>query len=181
MKDFKEITKESFDVLIEAVYEKGYDKGLEDGINKVNTYDADLKAEAYNKGLEDAWNITRKIYYCESDGGYSYDELDKIFGTKSCQRILKSFTAFEVMEKVKAYEEKQKQDDEIKVGDEIYNKKYGKAVVLGISSSTNFIDILTDDGSVFEKVSPLFIKTGRHFDQIENIKKMLQEETSVNE
>lgn len=74
-------------------------------------------AEAYHRGLDDAWKAARNISMLESDGGYSWKEMKSIFGTDSASEIYVRHTAAEAINKIKAYEEKQ--NDKIVVGDEV--------------------------------------------------------------
>lgn len=173
MKDYNKLS--AFDSVVNG-YDQGYEDGHEDGINAVNTYDADLKAEAYNKGLEDAWNVTKKIYDGECDGGYSYDELDEIFGTRSCHHILESFTVFEAVEKVKAYEEKQMQYDEFKVGDEVYQLNESYRYVISAFIDDDRAVLISKHGNWGTGPLNTLKKTGRHFDQMNEILEKLEEE-----
>jgi len=75
---------------------KIYQKGYEDG--------ARCQYEVqYQKGLDDSWNMMK--YIC---GGR--ERLLKAFGTISITKIITDNTASEAIEKIRAYEEKQKQD-----------------------------------------------------------------------
>lgn len=84
-------------------------------------------------------------------------------------------TVAEAINKIKAYEEKQKADDEIKVGDEVKTQE-GIIFVVTKVTVNNLLVGLTNDGShcIFEidKV----IKTGRHFDIDKILKQMKVEE-----
>ena len=82
--------------------------------------------EAYQRGLDDAWEAARKICLGKEDGGISNGELLEIFKVGSDYTALKKYSASEVIEKLKAYEEKQKADDEIKVGGERMKAKIVK-------------------------------------------------------
>lgn len=74
--------------------------------------------EAYQRGLTDAWETARKIVLSVDDGGLSVYDVSKIFGDESSHYVLKNYSAAEAIEKLKTFEEKQKADAEIKVGDE---------------------------------------------------------------
>ena len=121
---------------VKAQIRKAYNKGYADG--KADTPFTDTEEaekKAYDRGLDDAWNMARKIIQYAVDGGYSPDALREIFGESIIQLIFKHNTAAEALAKIKAYEDKQKQDAEIKVGDEIVYSDGIKGVVVGISNT----------------------------------------------
>ena len=71
--------------------------------------------EAYNKGLNDAWELARKIVLREYDGGMSVKDFYNIFDkTMADEDVLKKFTPQEALAKIAAYE---KEQAEIKAGD----------------------------------------------------------------
>lgn len=98
--------------------EEAYKKGFEAGQHEATTLE-------YQQGLDDAWEAAKKIFGYETDGGLPLDELRNVFGVKGvpfCTAdILRTNTASEAIAKLKAYEEQQKADAEIKVGDEVRN------------------------------------------------------------
>lgn len=75
-----------------------YDKGYEDG----NT-------EAYQQGLNDAWECVKKLFLTPSeyDGALGGTEIKSIFGT-NMYNILKCATPSDVIAKIKEYEDEQK-------------------------------------------------------------------------
>lgn len=118
--------------------------------------------DAYNKGLNDAWELVKKIVGSPSDGGYTCNELVEIFGIVN-KSILNAYTPQEALAKVKEYK------DKIKVGDVIRLKGNTHEAIV---TRANEIDIyyLFRDGSCgrcgrfyAEKDSE---KTG-HFDSID--------------
>lgn len=122
--------------------------------------------DAYQRGLDDAWECARKLYL----NGACKDLFGEYFNT-----FIKNHTAQEAIEKLKAYEEKQKADEEIKVGDE----------VVEIQSSARFcvthfwvnnhgekgVSGFNHECSAFQDTFDKVKKTGRHFD----IEKILEE------
>lgn len=168
MKNYNDIVGQQTDIsrLVELVYSKGYDKAYND--RKIEEeFDEDrAKAinEAYQNGLNDAWECAKKIVLHCNDGGYSHKELRDIFTESSWEDIVKHMSAFEAIAKIKEYEVKKKADDEIKVGDEVMVDERCM-IVLGIDSGKwkhlwcpsngfTYNDILTSE----------MTKTGRHFD-----------------
>ena len=138
MKDYKNIEhmRNRNDSLIWERMKRCYDYGYEDGQKEKPQAIYEMKAEAYNKGLNEAWEAAKKIIEIVSKGGYRYDELSKIFGTVDFQLIFRLNTANEALAKIKAYEEKQKQDAEIKVGYEVYNiDRENKRIVTAIDGN----------------------------------------------
>lgn len=162
------------------LFENGYDQGYMDG--KADTPFTDTEEaenKAYNRGLNDAWNMARKIIlYDADDGVYSPDVLREMFGTSAIQLIFKYNTVAEAIAKIKEYEDKQKQDAEIKVGDEVVlNDDYGneKAIVLVKDKNPYPYSVLIQEGTNrWIKENAIERKTGRHFDQIAEVLKELR-------
>lgn len=134
--------------------------------------------EAYQRGLDDAWEAARKIVYMWTRMGN--DEILAIFGIterighSTIHSLFGKQTVNEAMLKLEAYEEKQKADDEIKVGDEVYLKDEGinggKGLILRIDNETCTV-MWAKNGSAGLWYADKFVKTGRHFD----IDKILEE------
>ena len=79
---------------IKNEYQRGYDEA------KVEFYN-----NRYQEGLDDAWIIARKII-CGGIGDYTKEQLREIFGNGNQYAILKHFTIFDVIKKIKEYENK---------------------------------------------------------------------------
>ena len=105
-------------------YERGYEEGLKRGEDIEQANAAETKKEVakqnYERGLNDAWECTRKI------GKVNWLTLKQIgFEIKDKEKnpswdVVMEYSASEAITKIKDYEEKQKQtDDKIKVGDEV--------------------------------------------------------------
>ena len=78
--------------------------------------------EAYQRGLNDAWEAAKKNYLPEDHGGLGYKTRMKVFDTDNIGWIFKNLSASEAIEKIRAYEEKKeteeaKKETEIKVED----------------------------------------------------------------
>ena len=65
---------------------------------------------AYEKGLNDAWECARKIMLSDEDGGIAHIDIQKIFGGSYYQAMM-NYSASEVIVKLKEYEEKQEPKD----------------------------------------------------------------------
>lgn len=162
MKDYKRI-----DLIWERM-KRCYDFGYEDGKADtpfIDTEEAEKKA--YGRGLDEAWEAVRKIIEDVVDGGYSSDVLREIFGVSTVQSIFKLNTASETIAKIKEYEDKQKQDAEIKVGDEVKHQGF-RSVVVRIADDC--IYTISECGTTpkYCKDDDL-VKTGRHFDEIAEV------------
>lgn len=171
MKDYKRIEnmRNLNESLIWERMKRCYDYGYEDG--KADTPFTDTeKAEkkAYERGLDEAWKVATKIIEPADDGEYSFNALHTIFGESSIRSILKHNTAIEAIDKIKAYEDKQ--DAEIKVGDEVIVEHDGatkRAVIF--DKQYGLYIALDSDGTIHEGVKEAFTKTGRTFPQIVEI------------
>lgn len=146
--------------------------------NASGGYGAVVKGEKhetsdYERGLNDAWIMARNIVISEKDGGIPYAQLASMFHTSDIKKILRDYSVFQAEEKLKALEEK----NEIKVGDEIVYKDGVKGVVVGISNNGQ-ISVLNDKYAVPQLlIKNDATKTGKHYDQIEEVLKQMQEET----
>ena len=139
-----------------------YKKGLHDGESKCRY------CNEYQRGLEDAWECAKKLFSSMADS-----DIEKAFPIEWNNGgfyALMNLQPQEAIEKLKAYEEKQK-TDEIKVGDEvkaIYND------ILGTVTNVNGFEVcvLWRDGSVGMWRVDELIKTNRHFDISSILKEM---------
>lgn len=133
------------------------------------------KKIAYKQGLEDAWEIARKVALNHDDGGYMHDEVKSIFGERWYE-VFKDLSIHEVKEKIEAYEAEQNKP---KLGDVVIIKPVDDecrsfdGIYLGTNIDGHYI--LENDGGL-----PTFLlnrdawtieKTGKHFD----IQSMLDE------
>lgn len=145
----------------------------------INEHYGDLQDTAYQRGLNDAWKAAKKIVLDTNHGGIALSDLSKIFGGQSYTYIMNKNTAQEVIEKLKAYEEKQT-DDEIKVGDEVERSVYGRTEGKGIyledaDEGGDWLKCLFWTGATFTVLAypkEQFKKTGRHFDISSILKEM---------
>lgn len=171
MKDYNAIEwmiTESQSILQNRLY-VAYDKGYEHGLK-------DNSEEAYQKGLDDAWECARKIlnavvpYDCWNMGGYNH-----------ISHAIKCYSASEAIEKIRQYEEQKKAEEEIKVGDEvIFNRDAPfKVIVTCVKHSGGKpldYTVMANNGLMWDYVKPNEItKTGRSFPQIAEVLKQLQE------
>ena len=169
------MTDKQYSILDEILAEQ-YTRGYEEA-------DSNRRENAvyeYERGLNEAWECTKKIACTPEKGGYTWSALEQIFNTRSLSNIINTYTASEAISKIKEYEEKQKQtDDEIKVGDEIYNldKNY-KSVVTAVFDTLSGPSAVyfTQNGKWYGDLLKNLHKTGRHFPQIAEVLKQMKEE-----
>ena len=128
--------------------------------------------EAYQRGLNDAWEAARKIVVDTDRGGFTLDALKDIFGTQSYTYIMQDNTAQEIIDKIKAYEKKQKADDEIKVGDEVRLCRHKVPyIVTSCDGDDDTYILMTVNGGFIKAGKYNVRKTGRRF----GIGKILEE------
>ena len=123
--------------------------------------------EGYQKGLDDAWELARKLLFTEANGGMSLDEITKCFGSE--YGIARSLQMDVVDAKAKydawiAKEENKEQPDEIQVGDVVYwNTLYEKMIVIKkVDDRYGLIHL--SDGSFDTSDGCYLLKTGEHYD-----------------
>lgn len=67
--------------------------------------------EAYEKGMQDAWALAKRIVLLPAAGGLYTSELNKIFGTDRYERVFEK-TPQQAMQKIAEYDSKEKTLDE---------------------------------------------------------------------
>ena len=181
MKDYsimtEDLIKEMITILEEA-YDYGYDQGYADAKSEKGQNIIDLAHKeidrAYQRGLNEAWEVAKKITEIPiTKRAFVFDlspETDSSFFS-----LLKMLSVQEAIAKIKAYEKQQKQDAEIKVGDEVVlncNASYEneKAIILACDESSYPYNVLMSNGDTeWVKEDAIERKTGRHFDQIAEV------------
>lgn len=126
-------------------------------VNGVDTY-------SYNKGAEDAWELTKLIITNYDKGGLKLTELREVFGTHNTNNILVENTYQEAKAKFDAWE---KAKEEIEVGDIVYEKDNKTVSAIVLNSDGHYCDIMWQDGSCGEWEKSLLKKTGEnHADKV---------------
>lgn len=125
-------------------------------------------AKTYEMGLNDAWELAKKIYHAPCDGGLENSEIEEIFGCKFGSVTYK-YTAEEALAKIEAYEK----EKEIKVGDVV---KHTTEMIEGVVTMVTDVDayITWIDGSCGHRELEYLIKTGKHID-IESLLRQIGE------
>ena len=163
---------DTIETMLSDEYTRGYAEGTRHGMEISKDYD---------EGLNDAWELARKLIYGSGDyeGAYSIKGMNSIFGKRGYLSIMKSFTAKEALTKIKEYEEKQKKAEIIHVGDEIYSELTDTKAVVQHIDAWNRYECFTDRGSQFiidkHTFNDYWVKTGKNYPQIEEILKQMNE------
>lgn len=166
--DYSDALKHAKDV----AYKKGYDAGI------IASSFVDKSDDAYQRGLDDAWEAARKI--ADMWTRIDNDELLETFGVTAkigesvIGTLFNKQTANEAMLELEAYEEKQKAEDEIKVGDEVETKDGKRFVVTTFGSGFDgdiAVGVCADGLGLGVDLKELH-KTGRHFDIASILKEM---------
>lgn len=186
MKDYKRIEhmRNLNDSLIWERMKRCYDFGYEDGqkekLANAMIHDHEVaEKKAYEQGLNDAWECAKKLCQSAMYGG-SEEYCREIFELTPFEIVdVFDYSASQCIEKVKAYEKRQKQtEDEIKVGDEITSYTDTNSLVIGIGAWGEW-NCITAYGAVFEitkEKQKYWKKTGRHFDAIPEVLKQMNRE-----
>lgn len=143
--------------------DQAYQKGLEEGKKAFDLLESERNSE-YQRGLNDAWEAAKKVVLNPDEGGLDFQELNEVFNCDTIQQVFRRHnTLSEVIAKLKAYEEKQKADDKIEVGDEV--DAYGnKGVVTYMYEKEDVYCVMMRDGSASIRKNGDIVKTGRHLD-----------------
>jgi len=164
----EEMTQQVSDLMSE-LYNCGYMNGYSFGTAGVPKN----KNEAYQHGLDDAWDAARKVILGEYDGGIPHDEIYRMFGVHDCHRVLIDHTASEVVSRLKEY--KQRQANKIEVGDEVAWDDKEKGIVIGFDGYDIYYIYASMKIHECGRDDMLHIhKTGRHFPEIAEVLKKMQ-------
>lgn len=140
-------------------------------IDKMIPFDNDA---AYKRGLNDAWNAARKI------GGIGDDvipckDLQLLFGVDAPCYIFKNTQAFDAVQIVLEYEKEKEAEQEIKVGDELISESGERTVIIDIEYKTWRVFNGYETTDIYDIQKTHWKKTGRHFPQISEVLKQMQE------
>lgn len=178
-KDMKKQARE----LIEQVYQRGFNVGYEEGkgqawSEEIKKYEIgpDKKKEYIEQGRNEAWEAVKKFYLPVVDGGLPGEAIKELFGAHNWIGIVQNFSASEVVEKLKTWEQKQQEDEiHVDVGDEVTTDDGRKMIVLGRDCG-GWYHLLNYTGLTYDRICSSDIKkTGRHFPEIAELLKKLKE------
>ena len=175
--DYREVMsriKSDVDYVAEEAYNKGYEQAKLIWSSKTNeeSYQRGLSEGndiGYKDGVKDgqneAWECAKKLFSTMADS-----DIEKAFPIEWNSggfKALMNLQPQEAIKKLKAYEEKQKADNKIEIGDEV-NWLGDCFIVTRIFQPRNMkeqCDGIDDDGCVYHDVLIKDLeKTGRHFD-----------------
>lgn len=130
------------------------------------------KAEGYEQGSNDVWELVKKIVLKAEKGGLNYDDFKNIFGVGDYVSVLEDLTPQEALAKLKAYEEAQ-----IKVGDVVAWTDFAddtfNGVVLDFKDNTdNEVVVFNENGCVDVWKIADCKKTGKHIDITDLLKQI---------
>ena len=142
---------------VQKKVDEAYQRGLAEGKKAFDLLDTERNAD-YQRGLDEAMNAFKKLYSCgwERDWKAMGFEFDEGEWSTSFEFIIGHYTAAEIVEKVKTYEDK-----ELHVGDEVI-APCGKAIVTTFKNDLVFYLYSVGDYGCTEPEN--LTKTGRHFD-----------------
>lgn len=146
--------------------------------------------EEFAEATKEYWNKTVGMPlepYVESSGiedevwkflVFLIDEMDstekyECFGISSSYAIVSTMSYQEAKTKYEAWV---KRKNEIKVGDELKDDGNIRAIVLDIlDADYESYEVFTENGIVDEWQKGIVVKTGRHFDEVEELLKKIRE------
>lgn len=117
--------------------------------------------QAFNQGVEAAWNLARKITCQPINGGFNRSECEEIFDEGYISDVFEKYTYPEAAEKVAEWE---RQKEEIKAGDVFEFTSGGKAVVMKVYEDGEVALFFPDGGCGIYEPHESWHKTGRHID-----------------
>ena len=127
----------------------------------INEHYGELQDEAYQRGLEDAWEAAKKLFSSMADS-----DIEKAFPIEWNNggfKALMNLQPQEAIAKLKAYEDKN--SDRIEVGDEVRTRDGAPSHTFLV---TKVIDShvygISDDGSWDYWTKDEVTKTGKHYD-----------------
>lgn len=134
---------------------------------------------AYERGLNEAWELSKRIYVLSSYGGYTMDELEVIFGDCIMSEIYKKYSAKEALAKEKAYKDsrlkQEEKTEELTRGDVVEVRGlYTGRIVKGIycHEDNDEYQILTEEcpcAQLLRKSNWQIRKLGKHVDIFKDI------------
>ena len=123
------VEKESYNEHIGAISET---------FNELKMLLGDAKKEGYNKGAQDAWDLSKKICLYPENGGYGKEILREIFVSSSSEYIMRNLTPQQAFALMKMYK---KEKQKIRVGD-IVKLNGNNGIVIDVRNDPRFIRIL---------------------------------------
>jgi len=130
-----EVEKEVMEsTLTNDLYQEGFRVGKEIAFQQLAGWTPrtlqEISSDEYNKGLEEAWNIARKLRH-PSCGGMDNEEQEKVFGYIHPDDVLTNLSAKEAIEKFREYEESCKAKTNAQKFEEVFRFDPKKGLIIG--------------------------------------------------
>ena len=135
-------------------------------IKTTNVEDTNEYDRGYTQAIADYRKFER---FFHSEGIEAFEDIRNTDGTISIDMILQYLPIPEIMARIKAYEEKKKAEEEIKVGDEIVCNCPNEQRVIITAICDGWVTFMRKDGACYSRADKDLKKTGRHFDEIEQL------------
>lgn len=144
-------------------FQRGYDDGYEAGCATAFKPVSDAE---YQRGLDEAMNAFKKLYSCgwERDWKAMGFEFDEGEWSRSFEFIIGRYTAAEIVEKVKAYEDKK-----LHVGDEVFAPRTSTRYL--VTKLDGLVSGISKSGRVHLQPESELVKTNKHFGSIDEYMK----------
>ena len=159
------------DIDIKSKTSAAYQKGYQDATAKISSDEQAIAEKVYQSGLNDAWEVARKIVHLQWDGAWAgVDEVEKWFDT---------YSASEAIEKIRQYEQEQK--EKITKGDVVRIKSAPEVEILVTCADGGHVSRIAltevdDNCKIGDQYTDIVIhnveKTGRHYEIAEVLQKM---------
>lgn len=149
---------------LDAVKKEVHDKCMSEAEDLAYKLYSPKIDEAYQRGLNDAWEAARKIF--SMDGEVRETLLHNCF----FKDIIENISASEAVKKIRQYEKQ----EEIKVGNEV-DGKGGRGTITKISNDGDHFNVMWENGSTGYYMIEDFKKTGRHFPEIAEVLRKMNE------
>ena len=151
---------------LEHVRKEAFEKGYSTAVAEQECAVGGAAEKGYQKGLSDVWDAIRKV------NDMILEEQGKVFKTVTIRDIIRKYSASEIIEKLRQYEQEKK--EQIQVGDEIKSVS-GKAVVTGLSPDNEHVRYVYFDGSTGVIHKSTVSRTGRHYPEIAEVLRKMKE------
>ena len=171
--DYREVMsriKSDVDYVAEEAYNKGYEQAKLIWSSKTNeeSYQRGLSEGndiGYKDGVKDgqneAWGAAKKLFSTMSE-----TEIEKVFPTEWENGFygLMQMKPQYAIAKLKAYEEKQKADEDVKRGDVVRHKVNGLTYIVTLAGDCGYVLLGGDGNFATSCITNSFEKTGKHVD-----------------
>lgn len=155
--------------LQDDAYERGYNVGFKEGTDVKQRRRRDADEKLIEQGRNEAWECAKRIAMTKTVDdchNFSIAELEKIFGYSTIQNVFDAYSASEAIEKVKAYEEKQKANERIMFGDGLITK-IGDIRGIALSNEGNgSVYVWREDCVTYEANVKEWKKTGETYPEV---------------